>query len=169
MRTAFPNHALYLLHYRGYGASSGTPSEEALLPDAWALFDLAARNNSEVQVVGRSLGSGLAVHVASMRPVERLVLVTPYESVLEIASKRFWFLPVSWLLLDKYESWKYAPLVTAPTLLLAAEHDNVVPLAGTERLSTRFKPGVATLRIVGNCGHESISATPTYVSLLSGA
>ena len=121
--------------------SAGTPSEAAIVADALALFDEARREHRDVVVVGRSLGSGVAVRVASLRPVARVVLVTPYDSIQEIAAARFAFFPVRWLLRDKFESWKYAPAVTAPTLLIAAEHDEVIPRASTELLLTRFKTG----------------------------
>ena len=166
---AFPQHGLYLLHYRGYGGSTGTPSEAAIVADALALFDEARREHPNVVVVGRSLGSGVAVRVASLRPVARVVLVTPYDSIQEIAATRFALFPVRWLLRDKFESWKYAPAVTAPTLLLAAEHDEVIPRASTDLLLSRFKPGVASMKVVGSAGHNSISEHTDYAALLRGS
>jgi len=166
---AFPQHALYLLHYRGYGGSTGTPSEAAIVADALALFDEARREHPNVVVVGRSLGSGVAVRVASLRPVARVVLVTPYDSIQEIAATRFAFFPVRWLLRDKFESWKYAPAVKAPTLLLAAEHDEVIPRASTDLLLSRFKPGVASMKIIRSAGHNSISDHADYAALLRGS
>lgn len=163
---AFPGHAIYLLHYRGYGGSSGSPSEAALQNDALALFDHAGKTHAEVTVVGRSLGSGLAVWVASQRPVSRLVLVTPYNSIQELAAQRFPWFPISWLLLDKFESWKYAPQVTAPTLLMAAEHDEVIPAASTEKLYARFQSGRAALKVLPGTSHNTISQHPQYLPLL---
>ena len=78
---AFPKHALYLLHYRGYGGSEGEPTEAGLYQDALALYDYVRRRHPRVIVVGRSLGSGLAVRVAAARRPARLVLVTPYDSI----------------------------------------------------------------------------------------
>lgn len=168
LQAAFPTDSLYLLHYRGYGESGGKPSEAALLSDALALYDLAQARHRNIQVIGRSLGSGLAVRVASVRPVARLVLVTPYDSLQEIATARFPFLPVAWLLLDKYDSWRYAPQVTAPTLLIAAGNDEVIPRASTERLLSRFRPGVATLTVIEGAGHNSLSDRGGYAMLLAG-
>jgi len=169
LAAAFPEHALYLLHYRSYGGSSGTPSETALVADALALFDVAQREHRSVEVVGRSLGSGIAVHVASVRPAARLVLVTPYDSLQEIAIEHFPWLPARWLLRDKYESWRYAPRITAPTLLIAAENDEVIPRQSTERLLSRFKAGVAALEVVPQADHNSVSNQPDYGPLLGGA
>ena len=169
LEAAFPDCALYLLHYRGYLGSSGSPSEAALVADALALFDRVAGEHADIVVVGRSLGSGIAVQVASRRPVKRLVLVTPYDSLQEIAATHFPYFPVRWLLRDKYESWRYAPQVQAPTLLIAAEHDAIIPAPSTRRLLSRFRAGVATLAIVRGAGHNTVSASPAYLSLLQGA
>ena len=166
---AFGEHALFLMHYRGYGGSTGKPTEAALLADALALFDQVSRQHKNVVVVGRSLGSGVAVYLASMRPVNRLVLVTPYNSIQALAAQQFALFPVRWLLQDKFESWRYAPLVAAPTLLVAAERDEVIPRASTESLLTSFQPGVATMRVVSGTGHNTISESPAYVALLRGA
>ena len=162
----FPGHAIYLLHYRGYGGSAGKPSEAAIISDALMLFDKVQSAHQDIVVVGRSLGSGVAVRVASMRPVRRLVLVTPYDSIQELAARQFSYFPVRWLLQDKFESWRYAPQVTAPTLLLAAEHDEVIPRASTEALLSRFGAGVASLKIVAGAGHNTISDDASYLPLL---
>ena len=166
---AFPEHALYLLHYRGYGGSGGTPSEAALFADALALFDRIHAEHPDVVVIGRSLGSGVAVHLASTRPVGRLVLVTPYDSLAEIAAGRFPVFPVRWLLRDRFDSGTYAPKVSAPTLLIGAEHDEVVPVRSAELLATRFRPGVARLVVLPGTGHNTVSDHPRYLSLLKGA
>ncbi|HEY0922199.1 alpha/beta fold hydrolase [Rheinheimera pacifica] len=63
---AFPNHAIYLMHYRGYGGSSGKPSEQAQVADALALFDQLQTKHSDITVLGRSLGSGIAVQLAAL-------------------------------------------------------------------------------------------------------
>jgi pimeloyl-ACP methyl ester carboxylesterase len=167
LEAAFPAHALYLLHYRGYGHSAGTPSEAALVGDGLTLFDLAQRGHASVEVVGRSLGSGIAVQVAAARPAARLALVTPYDSLVAIASAHFPVLPVAWLLRDRFESDRHAASVDAPTLLIAADRDEVIPRASTERLLAHFKPGVAALRVVAG-DHNSVSEQPDYGPILGG-
>ena len=168
LSAGFPDSAIYLLHYRGYGGSSGKPSEKALFADALTLFDEVHAKHPDVEVVGRSLGSGIAVYVASLRPVTRLVLVTPFDSLQELAALHFPYFPVRWLLLDKYESWRYAPRVTAPTLIVAAEHDEVVPRASSELLQTRFRSGLASFRVVAGTSHNSVSESAEYLPLLQG-
>ena len=165
----FPDHAIYLLHYRGYGGSSGGPSEQALFSDALALFDEAHSKHPNIEVIGRSLGSGVAVYVASLRPAARLVLVTPFDSMQEIAALQYPYVPVRWLLLDKFESWRYAPQITAPTLILAAEHDEIVPRANTELLQSRFKSGLTSIHVLPGTGHNTISNSREYMPLLQGS
>jgi pimeloyl-ACP methyl ester carboxylesterase len=166
--SAFPNDAIYLLNYRGYGGSTGNPSERALFADGLALFDRVHADHPDVEVIGRSLGSGVAVYVASQRPVERLVLVTPYDSLAAIAAAQYPFVPVSWLLRDKFESGKYAPRVSAPTTIVAAENDEVIPKASTETLRSRFREGLVSYYVVPGVGHNTISASAEYLRLLRG-
>lgn len=160
---AFPDYAIYLLHYRGYGGSSGAPSEQALHADARALFDKVHRDHPEIALVGRSLGSGVAMRLATERPASRLVLVTPYDSIADIAARQFPLFPVRWLLTEKFESSRHAPAVRIPTLILQAEHDEVIPRASTERLNAAFAKGVATRVVIRGAGHNTISDTAQYL------
>jgi len=167
LAAAFPGQALYLLHYRGYGGSEGSPNETELVADALALFDQAKAKHARVTVVGRSLGSGIAVHVASLRPAAKLVLVTPYDSIVGVAEEQYPFMPVSLLMVDRYESFRYAPRGRAPTHLIAAGQDTIIPRASTEQLLRRFAPGVAHLTVVPGVGHNSIAQDPHYLQLLN--
>jgi pimeloyl-ACP methyl ester carboxylesterase len=162
----FPARALYLMHYRGYGASTGKPSEAALQADALALFDRVQPMHPDILVMGRSLGSGVAVRLASQRSVQALVLVTPYDSLADIAAGQFPIFPVRWLLQDRFDSARHAPAVTAPTLLLAAEHDEVIPAQSTARLAASFRPGVSRLEVIAGAGHNTISLSPAYAQAL---
>jgi pimeloyl-ACP methyl ester carboxylesterase len=163
---AFPEHALYLMHYRGYGGSSGSPSEEAIARDAMALFDKVYADHRQITLVGRSLGSGVAVRLASVRPATKLLLITPYNSLEELAVRQFRWLPVRWLLKDKFESWRYAEHIAVPTRLIAAERDEVIPASSTRQLYGHFSAGVATLQIIEGTGHNSISDSPEYLKAL---
>jgi len=163
-----PDTAIYLLNYRGYGGSSGRPSENALFKDALTLFDQAHARHPDIDVVGRSLGSGIAVYVASRRPVARLVLVTPFDSLQALAARQFPYVPVGLLLQDKFESWRYAPHVNAPTVIIAADHDEVVPRASTELLRSRFKNALVSFAVLPGTTHNTISDSPEYMPLLKG-
>jgi len=161
-KRVFPEHSLYLMHYRGYSGSSGTPTESGLVRDGLALFDRVRGLHSRVAVIGRSLGSGIAVRVAGEREVAALALVTPYESIEDVAGRHFPWLPVRWLLRDKYLSWKYAPAVKVLVTVLAAEHDDVIPRASTDLLLTRFRKGQVKFAVIPGTDHNSISESEEY-------
>ncbi|MEO8006340.1 MAG: alpha/beta hydrolase, partial [Betaproteobacteria bacterium] len=76
--------------------------------------------------------------------------------------------PVRLLMQDKFESWKYAPRIAVPTLVIAAEQDRVIPRDSTELLLTHFRNGVATLHFLAGTGHNTLSESPEYISLLKG-
>lgn len=159
---AFPDHSIYLLHYRGYGASTGKPSEQALIGDALALHDLVQKTRPDITLIGRSLGSGIATQVASQRQVKALVLVTPFHSILQIAQQHYPYLPTSLLLHDKYESWRHAPAISAPTHIVAAENDEVIPVDHAHGLHRHFRPGVARITVIPGVGHNTISDRREY-------
>ena len=147
-----PDRTVYLPAYRGYGPSEGSPSEQALFGDALALYDQVRGRHSTVAVVGRSLGSGIAAYVASQRPLDKLVLVTPFDSIAGIAQRRFWLFPVQWMIRDRYDSFRYAPAVHCPVLVLVAADDRVVPAASTARLVALLQPPPRVITIPG-AGH----------------
>jgi alpha-beta hydrolase superfamily lysophospholipase len=161
-----PNAALYLVNYRGYGGSGGSPSETALLGDAEAIFDRVRKMHTAVSVIGRSLGSGVAVHLAAVRDVHKLVLITPFDSVETIAARAFAFFPVRWLLKDKFDSFAKAGRVRAPTLVLIAGLDDAIPRASTERLVTALNPPTIERLIIPGATHDSIADTREYADAL---
>jgi pimeloyl-ACP methyl ester carboxylesterase len=167
LMAAFPGREIVMLHYRGYGGSAGRPTEAAIAADAAGLFDQVHAEHPDVIVMGRSLGTGVAARLASTRPVSRLVLVTPYDSLLGIAERQFPFFPVKYLLIDKYESWRYVPAIKVPVLILAAGKDEVIPAASTEALRARFPPGQVTTVMVPGASHNTIGDDPLYVRSLA--
>ena len=162
LAAAFPDRAIYCPHHRGYCGSTGHPAEAAMRNDARAIFELVHDRHPDVMAVGRSLGSSLAIQLAAEARVSRLVLIAPFQSILVIARRTAPFLPMRLLLRDPWESWRYAPKVTCPTLVIAASHDEIVPLADTERLVAAFPPDVATLRIVDGTDHNSVSGEAEF-------
>ena len=165
----FPGNAIYALHYPGYGGSSGNPTERGILIDALALYDHVRAQHANIIVIGRSLGTGVAVHVASVRQVTGLVLVTPFDSLGDVAAANYPILPVRWLLRDKFKSGQDAPQVTAPTRIIVAGSDEIIPRASTERLRTRFKSGiVVAYTVIPGVGHNTISESPEYWPLMRG-
>jgi uncharacterized protein len=163
---AFPERAVYLVNYRGYGGSSGRPSEAALIADAEAIYDSLRARHEPIAVIGRSLGSGVAVALAARRPVERLVLVTPFDSLANVAADHFFWLPVRYLVRDRYDSAGSIGQVRAPTLVVVAEHDEVVFRARSDALIAAVSPPLRHTLLVPGATHNDVSFHPVYFQSL---
>ena len=162
----FPDRAVYLVNYRGYGGSTGRPSEAALTADAAVIYDLLSARHSPIAVVGRSLGSGVAVALAARRPVERLVLVTPFDSIAAVAADHFPYLPVRLLVRDRYDSRAHIAAVRAPMLIVVAERDEVVWRARSDALIAAIPPPLRHVVLVPGASHNDISLSPLYSEAL---
>ena len=165
---AFPGAAIHAMHYRGYGGSTGSPSERALVGDGLGLHDQVATRHRQVVVVGRSLGSGIAIQVAAARPVQRLVLVTPFDSLAELAATQFRLFPTRWLLQDTYESWRYAAALTMPVTVIIAGYDEVIPKQSSLRLAAALPQALTTQVEIADAGHNDLSQRPEYLAALRG-
>ncbi|WP_266171912.1 alpha/beta hydrolase [Dyella subtropica] len=157
----FPQRTIYLLAYRGYAASDGEPGERALVSDALALFDYVAPRHAAVAVIGRSLGSGVAVQLAARRPVERLALVTPFDSMVRVAQSFYGLAPVDWLLKERFESLRYAIDVHCPVLLIRAGRDQLVAAERTAALAASFRTPPMQ-QVVPEADHNSIQEYSDY-------
>jgi pimeloyl-ACP methyl ester carboxylesterase len=157
-----PHHTTYLIAYRGYGASERRPTQKALTRDAVAVLDhVQARAASSVDVLGRSLGSGVAVQAAVRRPVGRLVLVTPFDSVAGVAQDLLPRLPVQHLLADRWDSVAVAHRLQARILVVRAGRDDVVRPALTDRLLAAL-PGRPEVLDLPEAGHSDLADDPAY-------
>jgi pimeloyl-ACP methyl ester carboxylesterase len=159
---AFPRHAIYLMNYRGYGGSQGSPSEAALHRDAAALYEYVASRHGSIVVIGRSLGSGVAVRLAVSNRVDRLILITPFDSIVIVARGLFPFLPLGILMRDRYDSYRYAPRIAVRTLVLAAEHDEIIPPPLTDALCRAFSPERLSRVTIEGADHNDVSQSPNY-------
>ena len=152
-------------NYRGYGRSEGDPSETALVSDALVIYDLlAARTNIDeerIVVLGRSLGSGVAVPLAAQRPVRAVILVSPFDSLRSIAKKTYPFVPVTELLHHPFDSLSLAPQISVPVLVLAGDRDDLIPLAHSRRLADAWA-GPLHFESLPGAGHNDIHAAPRY-------
>jgi hypothetical protein len=135
-RLAADGVGLLALSYRGYGGSSGTPTEEGLIADARAAYAYALERYPAERIVlwGESLGSGVAIALGAEKPVARLVLDAPFTSAVDIAAAAYFFLPVRFLMKDQFRSDLRVKAVKAPVLILHGEADRIVPIVYGERL-----------------------------------
>ena len=165
-RTEFPQHSSYLPDYRGYGASTGKPTQAALLADALALFDELSRRHQRVDLIGLSLGSGIAAFVAAERPVRKLALVTPYDSIRRVAQGRFPFYPMRLLLKDQYDTQRLVPRIRAPTLIVIAGRDEIIPRPRSEALAAVFPPEQLRRQVFETASHNTLWERADYRALL---
>jgi hypothetical protein len=127
---------LLALSYRGYGGSTGKPSETGLLLDAMAAYDFAAARFPPGRIVlwGESLGTAVAVALAAERPVGGLILDAPFTSAADIGAAAYPFIPVRWFIKDSFRSDERIGRVKAPLLVLHGETDGIIPIRFGERL-----------------------------------
>jgi uncharacterized protein len=127
---------LVALSYRGYAGSSGSPSEHGILQDAAAAYGFIAARYAPDRIVvwGFSLGTGVAVALASEHPVDKLILEAPYTSTADIAGSLLRVVPVRWLMRDQFRSDERIARVTAPLLVMHGTDDFVISIRFGERL-----------------------------------
>src|SRR5258705_11475873 len=150
---------LVALSYRGYGGSSGRPTEAGLINDAVAAYAFARARYPAERIVlwGESLGTGVAIALAAEKPVARVILESPFSSAVDIAARRYWFVPVRWLMKDQFRSDLRIGKVTAPVLVLHGERDTVVPIGLGERLYALINAPKRFVRFPG-AGHNDLGA-----------
>jgi uncharacterized protein len=150
---------LVALSYRGYGGSSGSPSEAGFIADANAAYAFAVARDPAQRIVawGESLGSGVAVALAADKPVGHVVLETPFTSAADVGAELYWFAPVRLLMKDQFRSDLRIGKVTAPVLVLHGDRDGVVPFAFGERLYAMINAPKQFVRFPG-LGHNDLGA-----------
>ena len=162
----FPDHTVYLMDYRGYGGSSGEPSEEGLWSDALKLYDTVAGKHQHISVGGRSLGSAIATHLAARRDVYRLALITPFDSIVNVAKDSYPMYPVSLLLEDEYRSIENVKSIRSETFIIYAENDSVIPFIYTKNLIEAFDLKQLKVEMISGRGHNDISSDERYYRLM---
>ena len=162
--------AVLLVNYRGYGDSRGKPGQAALVADAIALHDWAARradlDPARFCVHGRSLGSGVAVQLAAARPLRCVVLTSPFDSLAAVGRTHYPWLPVGLLLRHPFESAALAGRIASPALVVYGAEDTIVPAIHSERLAGAWGGPVERLRIEGH-GHNDLDFDPRYAAAIA--
>ncbi|WP_376985982.1 alpha/beta hydrolase [Bosea sp. R86505] len=150
---------LLAVSYRGYGGSTGRPSEAGLHLDARAAYGFAAERFGAAQLVGygESLGTGVVLKLAAETPLAAVVLEAPYLSTVAVAQGIYPYVPVSWLMLDSFRSDEVIGRVRAPLLVLHGERDRVIPFAQGETLYSLANAPKRFLRFPKG-GHEDLPA-----------
>ncbi len=158
----FTDHTVYALNYRGYGKSTGEPSETANYSDALKVFGAMQAAGSNITIIGRSLGCGVATFVASQREISALILVTPYDSIQSVAQSTYKIFPMSLLLHEKYRSIDHVPEISVPCLAVIAERDEFIAYKHSQKMVSAFPPSQMTPVIITKATHNDISSYPEY-------
>ncbi|WDR01191.1 alpha/beta hydrolase [Devosia algicola] len=141
--------------YRGFPASPGNVSQAGILEDALAAFDWADTKGFPIVIWGRSLGSGPASYVASVRDADALLLETPFFSAVNVAAERYPLLPVYWVMQDQFPVNEWITKVSEPVLIAHGTADTTIDVSNAERLY-KLAPNKDELWIVPDGTHSSL-------------
>lgn len=147
---------MLMMTYRGYGGSTGQPSEKANVADAMLAYQWLRDKGvaaSDIIVYGESLGTGIAVQVAARNEVGGVVLDAPYTSIVDVAETIYPMLPSRWLMTDRYETLRHLPGVSAPMLVIHGEADRVIPVAMGRAVAKAARAPVEIVTFPG-AGHS---------------
>jgi hypothetical protein len=158
-----------LFDYRGYGGNPGSPSEDGLAADARAarhyLTTRADVDPARVIYFGESLGAGVAVALALERAPAVLVLRSPFSSALDVGRFHYPWLPVGWILKDRFLSIDRMPRITSPALFIAGDRDRIVPASQTRALFDAAR-GPKALMVLPGADHndEDLAEGPQIIA-----
>ena len=164
-------HQLFFTNLPGYGKSTGTPSEKSFYSNGLQVFDALVKRHQldqdDVIVMGRSLGASVATYVAANRNTRGLILVTPFDSLENIAAEQFSWFPVRSMLRNKFKTTDYIQQVYAPIVIIGAAQDEIIPRQNLHNLQASV-PDQSQLLMVVNSGHNTISLRPEYFDYING-
>ena len=154
-----------IVNYRGFGLSGGVPTERAVLDDAKRVYDWAAQrpdvDAASIVVLGRSLGSYVAVAVAAARRARAAILATPFDSAVALGERRFPHLPVRWLVGERFYPAALAPAVSVPALFVLAEKDEITPVENGRALAQKWG-GLKELVTLPGATHSGIESREEF-------
>lgn len=160
---------LLAVSYRGYGGSTGTPTERGIMIDARAAYDSLVKAQrleaSRIVLFGESLGTTVATMLAAEVPVAALFLDSSFDSALDVAARAYPWLPVRWLLRDPFRADLAAAKVSVPVQQVHCGDDPVTPLGSAELLTKRFTAAKPIHVLQKRCHVPPID---DYMAVLSG-
>lgn len=166
----YPAHDIVVFHYRGYRPSTGSPSSDALIADAPLVHDFAVDLvQPDITVaVGFSIGSGVAAALSQARPLDGLILVTPFDSLKAVASGLYPFVPVGMLFRHEMNAAAALKGSRVPTAIIAAEHDSLILPERTAALR-RATGRLVYDRVIAGAGHNDIYQRPELAEAMREA
>jgi uncharacterized protein len=159
----YPDADVVTFHYRGYRPSTGSPTAERLTADAPLVYDAAVKQvkPKRTVAVGFSIGSGIAAQLASQRPLDGLILVTPFDSLKAVAQAMLPWLPIGALFGHEIDAAGALAKSKVPVAIVAAERDEIVASARTAALRPRV-PNLVFDRTIARAGHNDIYARSDF-------
>ena len=159
----FPEADVVAFHYRGYRPSTGSPSARALIDDAPLVYDLAVGKVRPARTVaiGLSVGSGVAAALSTVRPLDGLILVTPFDSMTKVASGQYPWLPVRLLFRHEFPAAEWLRGSKVPTAIIAAGRDTLIPAERTDGLR-RSAGRLVFDETIPHAGHNDIYDRPEF-------
>ena len=154
---AAAGYGVVMAEYRGYAGNPGRPSEAGILVDARAHLDWVAAiwGCAAPILCGESMGSGVAVRLASERPVTAVVLDAPYTSIADVAAAMYRWLPVRQLIRHPFDSLSCLPKVAVPLLVIHGEADDLIPVEHGRRVAAAAG-GPVELVLLPGVGHPAL-------------
>ena len=151
-------YGLFMMTYRGFGGSTGRPSERANVRDAKQAYDVLMSNGvsaGDIVLYGESLGSGVATQVAADKDCAGVILDAPYTTMTDVAALHYPYLPARLLMTDRYRTKAYIARINAPLLIVHGEEDEVIPVAMGRALFEMAKEPkqIATFEGAGHADH----------------
>lgn len=162
------NYDVVIMDYRGYGKSLGERSFDSMLADALLFYDYAKTffSEEEITIFGRSLGGAFATHTATKRNAKLLLLESTFTSVYDVGKKRFWFLPLKWLLSYPFQNIQNIQEIKMPTYLIHGTKDAVVPYEQGKELYKKSGSGAKKFFTIQNGEHNNLISYPEYFKAL---
>ena len=154
------------MNYRGYGGSNGVPSEENLHADAltFTRYVKAQYPQRKLYIMGISLGTAVASYVASKEDIEGLILMTPFDNMLNVSRSKYPYLPIKYMLKHHFNSKKHLRNATIPVSIIRAGKDEVIPARYTESLVNSLQ-NVTYDATLENMSHTQILTEPHFKKL----
>lgn len=170
-RLAAAGYGVMAPSWRGYGGSTGTPTEAGLREDARRAYAELRRRapSARVVIVGESLGTAVATMLAAEVQPAGLILDSSFSSAVDIAARSYPWLPVRLLMLDRFEAAAAAGMVTAPVLQLHCRNDPVTPLDLAMTLARAFPTPAAMSLVEGECHVVPIGTFLSAVTAFAAA
>lgn len=142
-------YAVWMPDYPGFGKSTGELTEAAMYEQALQVYKRARQFYApkDIIIYGKSMGSGVAVQLASVRDCKQLILETPYYSMRSLVGIYLWMYPLQSILHYQFPSNEYIKKVTAPVTIFHGTDDGVIPYSNANKLKELLKPGDAFITI----------------------